>query len=367
MSWGARMRGIFLAGLLAVACSACAPASFDTATPVLRLTPDTDWWRPPPGMAIGDISAVAVGPDGDIWILHRPRSLTEEEQANAARPVVRLDPSGAFVASFGGPGVGYDWPRNEHSIAVDARGHFWVSGSFRGDPAEADDAILEFDGEGRFVKQIGQQGASEGDGDTGNVRAASDIFVDVEAGEVYVSDGYVNHRIVVFDRDTGAFKRMWGGFGSKPPAQPAESAEGSADGEQAPHFSELHGIEKSRDGIVYVADRGHQRIQMFTPEGRYLSQFRVDPGLAEPRTASGIAFSADAAQRYIYVSDWGNSRLLAFDRKSLREVANIGGEGTLPGQMKGPHLIATDGDGVIYVAEVQGRRIQRFVPSAGER
>lgn len=363
MTLAKRIGGLVLgvaAALGVAACSTEAPEA--DAAPTLTLTPDTEWWQPPADKPIGDISAVAVGPDGDIYVLHRPRSLAEEEQASAALPVVRFSPDGAFVAEYGGPGEGYDWPRNEHSLAVDDRGHFWVSGSFRDDPADADDAILEFDADGNFVKQIGAQGASTGDADTDNVRAASDLFVDDEAGELYVSDGYVNHRVIVFDRDTGDFKRMWGGFGSQPPVLPEE---GAPEGEEAPGFNELHGIEMAADGTVYVADRRHQRIQMFTSEGEYLGQFRVDPGMEEPRTASGMALSGDEAQLYLYVSDWGNSRLLAFDRESQEELLNIGGAGSEPGQMQGPHLIASDADGVVYVAEVAGRRIQRFIPDTG--
>lgn len=349
-----------VAAALSLASVACTYPQAEGPTQSLQLTPDLDWWQPPAGLGVGNISAVAVGPDGDIWVLHRPRSLPEEEQASAARPVMRFDASGKFLAAYGGPGEGYDWPNNEHSLAVDDEGHFWVSGSDRAEPQTADDVILEFDADGRFVKQIGMQGASEGDRDTANVRAASDIFVDTKAQEVFVSDGYVNHRIIVFDRLTGRFKRMWGAFGSMPPAEPGEEAEPSA---QTPFFAELHGIEIAHDGKVYVADRGRQRIQIFTREGEYLDQFRVDPGLEEPRTASGIAFSADPAQSIIYVSDWGNSRLLAFDRTSLTELLNLGGEGADPGKMQGPHIIATDSNGIVYVAEVQGRRVQRFIPN----
>lgn len=349
--------------LLAITLAVCAATLIAQNKGALHVDADAGWWHPPQGKFIGGISAVAAGPDGSVWVLHRPNSVAEQDRANAAPPVLKYDQNGRFLAGYGGPGKGYDWPEVEHSLALDAKGHFWVSGSFRNDPKRADDAILEFTGDGKFVKQIGAQGAATGDSDTKNVRAASDIFVHDAAGEVYVSDGYANHRVIVFDQATGDFKRMWGAYGSQPPAlPPAGGTTVTATGNQeAPFFEGLHGIEVSADGLVYVSDRTHQRIQIFTADGKYQKQFSVAEGMASPLTASGIAFSADPGQKYIFVADFGNSRVLTFDRKSLKQVVAIGGgNDDFPVEMRGPHLIATGRDGALYVAEVQGRKVRRF-------
>jgi DNA-binding beta-propeller fold protein YncE len=358
-----RCAGIVLVTLLAISLGAFAPPLVAQDTTTIEVHADLDWWHPPQGKLVGSISAVSVGPDGSVWVLHRPRSLSEQDRANAAPPVLKYDQDGRFLAGYGGPGNGYDWPEVEHSLALDAKGHFWVSGSFRNDSAQADDAVLEFTGDGDFVKQIGAQGASKGDSDTKNVRAASDIFIDDAAGEVYVSDGYANHRVIVFDQATGDFKRMWGAFGSQPPAMPpAGGTTVTATGnEDAPFFEGLHGIEISGEGLVYAADRTHQRIQIFTPDGKYQKQFSVAVGMESPLTASGIAFSADPEQKYVFVSDFGNSRVLVFDRKTLKQLVSIGGgDDDFQVEMRGPHLIAAGPGGALYVAEVQGRKVRRF-------
>lgn len=347
--------------LLVISLVVCASTLAAQDRTALNVQTDADWWHPPQGKSVGVLSAVAVGPDGSVWVLHRPRSVAEQDRANAAPPVLKYDQNGRFIAGYGGPGNGYDWPEVEHSLALDAQGHFWVSGGFRNDPKLADDVILEFTGDGKFVKQIGAQGASTGDSDTKNVRAASDIFIDDAAGEVYVSDGYANHRIIVFDQATGGFKRMWGAYGSQPPAlPPAGGTTVTATGNQdAPFFEGVHGVEVSADGLVYVADRTHQRIQVFTADGKYQKQFAVAEGRKSPLTASGIAFSADPEQKYMVVTDFGNSRVLVFDRKTLKQVVSIGGsDDDFQVEMGGPHLIATGRDGALYVAE--GRKVRRF-------
>ena len=353
-----RRAGMVLATLLAIS---LAPAL--VAQEALNVQSHPDWWHPPQGKVVGPVSAVAVGLDGSIWVLHRPRAVAEQDRANAAPPVLKYDPDGRFLAGYGGAGSGYDWPEVEHSLAIDAKGHFWVSGNFRNDPARADDAILEFTGDGKFVKQIGVKGASTGDSDTKNVRAASDLFIDDAAGEIYVSDGYANHRVIVFDQATGAFKRMWGAFGSHPPAlPPAGGTAATASGnEDLPYFEGLHGIEVSKDGLVYVSDRLHQRVQVFTRDGKYQKQFSVDVGMEAANTASGMAFSSDPEQRYVFVADDGNSRVVVFDRKTLKQLASIGsGDADFPADILGPHLIAIGHDGALYVGQIRGRKVSRF-------
>ncbi|MDF0546301.1 hypothetical protein PX699_28485 [Sphingobium sp. H39-3-25] len=341
-------------------------AAAETSQASLHLVADTGWLKIPDGKLIGDVSAVAVDHRDNVWILTRPRSVAGADRARALPPVLKFDRDGRFVAGWGGAGQGYDWPTTEHSIAVDRRGHVWVSGSFRADAKSADDMVLEFTGKGEFVKQIGVRGASHGDGDTANLHAPGDIFVDDTAREVYVADGYGNRRIIVFDEHSGRFKRMWSGFGAPPPAEaapdprPVGTAFTPDSGDGPAGFNGVHGVEVSRDGLVYVSDRNNQRVQIFTRKGKYIRQFFVDRNMPSPQSASGIAFSPDKRQRTLYIADWGNSRLLVYDRDSLSLLGSIGERGTAPGQFIGPHLIATDSRGHVYVAEVVGRRLQRL-------
>lgn len=337
------------------------------AVPTFRA--DTQWLKLPPGLKLGEITAVAVDSHDQLWVLHRPRSLAKEDQPNAAPPVMLFDRQGKYLRGFGGPSSAWEWPAIEHSIAVDRRGRVWIAGNSRTDPAAGDDMLLEFANDGTLIRQIGRRGASKGDLDTANLHAPADIYVDDAAHETYVADGYVNRRLIVFDSETGAFKRMWSAFGKPPPPEsaPALRAVGAPftpeSGEGPQGFSGVHGVELSRDGLVYVSDRNNQRIQVFTRAGRFVKQGFVDRNMASPQTASGIAFSADAKQRYLYVADWGNSAVLVLDRATLATIGTIGGKGTAPGEFTGPHLIATDSKGVLYVAEVQGRRMQRLVPA----
>jgi DNA-binding beta-propeller fold protein YncE len=329
--------------------------------------PQTDWLKPPPGKVLGDISAVAVDTHDNVWVLHRPRSVAEADRARAAPAVLEYDKDGKFLHGFGGPDASYDWPTVEHSLAVDAKGRVWVTGNFRAAGGPADDMMLVFTGDGKFIRQIGKPGASGGNSDTKNLHAAADIFVDDARHEVYVADGYGNRRVIVFDTETGAFKRMWSAFGSQPPNEPGpaprvDGAPFTPESGPGPYaFNGVHGVEIARDGRVYVSDRVNQRIQVFTRQGRYLDQVFIDRNMPSVQSTSGIAFSPDAAQRYMYVADWGNACLLVLDRRALKQLGSLCGKGAAPGQFNGPHLIATDSKGNLYVAEVQGRRLQRFV------
>lgn len=331
-----------------------------------KITSNTDWLQMPKGKILGDVSAVAVDAQDNLWILHRPKSLAEDIRMQAASPIIMFDPGGRFVRDFGGPAENYEWPAKEHSLAVDSRGHVWVGGSYRADQSKADDMILEFDGKGSFIKQLGRRGASKGNFDVANLHAPADIYLDDASKEVFVADGYGNRRVIVFDSGSGEFKRMWGAFGEAPPGEPApaprlDGAPFIPETGEGPHaFNSLHGVELSRDGLVYVGDRNNQRIQVFTKDGTYVQQFFVNRNMSSPRTVSGIAMSADPEQRYLYVSDWGNNELLIYDRKNLRLLGKFGGAGSAPCRFSGPHLIATDSHGVLYVAEVQGRRVQRL-------
>ena len=342
------------------------------ALPMPQFAYDTQWLKLPEKMFMGEVTAAVVDRNDHLWVLHRPRTVKDHDASEIAPPVLEFDSQGHFLRGFGGPGPGYEWPEVEHSLALTAKGEVWVGGNFKGNLAKpdghGDDMLLEFDNAGRFVRQIGRKGAGTGNGDTMNFKAPADIYVDDRAGEVYVADGYLNQRVVVFSARDGHFLRMWGAFGAPPPAgkpDVTQSTTPSPDPQSekgSPTFSGVHGVEKSRDGLIYVSDRANQRIQVFTPAGKYLRQGFVNRNLSAPLTASGITFSKDREQKYLFVADWGNGMIVVLDRKTLQTIGTIGHAGTAPGEFKGPHLIDTDSHGVIYVAEVQGRRLQRLVP-----
>jgi DNA-binding beta-propeller fold protein YncE len=337
--------------------AAATPIPAANAQSALRLPSfvvDPAWPTVPDNWVLGEVTSIAAR-DDRIWVLHRPRSIPEEQRAQSAPPVLEFDPSGQLLGSWGGPADGYDWPEREHGIWVDADGYVWISGN-GGWPRPApgtsnDDFILKFTADGEFVLQIGKAGASTGNADTVNVHQPADQFVDESAGEIYVADGYGNQRVVVFDADTGAFKRMWGAYGEVPGA--------STSTEPAPEFGLVHAVKVSNDGIVYVADRGNQRIQWFTTDGEYISQLVIE-GEAAPAPA-GFAFSPDPAQTYLFVVESSNARVLIFERESMTLLEQFGTRTDEPGGMDIAHHIAMDSQGNLYTAEiVNNRRAQRF-------
>ena len=196
-----------------------------------------------------------------------------DQKGMAAPPVLVFDEAGNFLQGWGGPGAGYDWPETEHGIYVDPKGFVWIGGN-----GKTDHHLVKFTKDGKFVMQIGRKGQSKGNTDTENVNMAADTFVHSPTNELFVADGYGNRRIIVFDADTGAFKRMWGAFGNEPldkvppPAKvpedqriPAREATGPGPDQ---FITPVHAARVSKDGLVYVSDRGGKRVQVFTLDGQ---------------------------------------------------------------------------------------------------
>ena len=298
-----------------------------------------------------------------------------------APPVLEFDQAGNYIQGWGGPGAGYDWPVSEHGIFVDYKGYVWIGGSGN------DDQILKFTKTGKFVLQIGHGGHKKTNQDTQNFFKPTDVYVYPKTNELFVSDGYGNNRIIVFDADTGAYKRMWGAFGNVPVDDPAPGSGRSprtSDADRIPakdlpagdpgpaQFHTVHSVKVSRDGLVYVADRAGKRVQVFTIDGKYLKQVFVDrwceaPGGANAfcgngETAASVAFSSDPGQRFLYVASRSPARIWVFDRKTLEPLTSFGRPGVAPGEFYVIHHMAADSKGNLYTAEVEdGRRVQKFV------
>ncbi len=361
---------------------------------------DPGWLKLPENWVLGQGSAVAVDRHDHVWILHRPRyvgTLYEQPAGKTASPpVLEFDADGQFIQAWGGPGDGYDWPDQEHGIYVDDEDNVWIGGSARpalAGPgpgnARSDNMLLKFTNTGEFVMQIGRRDQSTGNDDTENLYAPTDVFVYGETNEVFVSDGYINRRVIVFDADTGAFKRMWGAFGNipvdsldqlknartphpnpgtrgpDPPAAPARGAnpEPPETGPGPDQFNTVHAIEVSDDGLVYVADRSNSRIQVFTIDGDYVTQASINRG-GRGNSAAGMALSPDPEQRFLYVADFGGASVVVMDRPTLEVLYQFSDGGGTPGNfvVRGPHHMAVDSKGSLYTAEVHpGNRVQKFV------
>ena len=312
---------------------------------------DASWPKVPPKWKLGDASSFAVDAQDNVWLLHRPRTLKGADVAMAAPPVMVFDQAGNNIKAWGGEGAGYEWPQREHGIHIDYKGFVWIGGNscptngLPGLKPVADDQLLKFTQDGKFVMQIGHSNQSKGNADTANLHRPADAWVNPQSNELFVADGYGNHRVIVFDADTGVYKRMWGAFGNKPMDDDhceIVSPKSFPDPKGPGNFSIVHAIRVANsDGMVYVADRENRRVQMFLPDGTFVKQLvRTDVPFARD-----LALSPDREQQYLYVG--AGKSIMVLDRKNLEVIGNI----QPTGMIGGGHLIATDQKGNIYIAQ----------------
>jgi len=124
----------------------------------------------------------------------------------------------------------------------------------------------------------------------------------------------------------------------------------------------VHSVERTHDGFIYVCDRANDRVQVFRPDGTFVKEAFYAKDTLGSGSAWDIAFSKDAAQRYIYLADGTNEKVRIIERSSLQELTSFGDGGRQPGQFYGVHSIATDSKGNIYTTETyEGKRVQRFI------
>jgi DNA-binding beta-propeller fold protein YncE len=201
--------------------------------------------------------------------------------------------------------------------------------------------VLKFSRAGAFLLEIGKAGQPGDDASrTGLNRPAA---VDVAGNELYVADGFVNHRVVVFDAATGAYKRQWTGAAGSP-------------------FKTVSCVKVANDGTVYVCDRGNDRVEAFDRTGRFLRQSIVSPSTGGTGSVWDLAFSRDPQQRFVYVADGHDQKIFILRRDTLETVGSFGDGGRYPGTFYGVGSIATDSKDNIYTGEnLEGKRVQKFV------
>ncbi len=377
---------------------------------------DPMWPKPLPNhWLMGNTIGVSVDSKDHIWIIHRQGSLeamedygvanppgakrqrgkVESECCQPAPPVLEFDEAGNLLASWGGQdGDGYVWPNSNHGITVDYKGNVWIGGNGRGGPppgaagrgrGEAgrgvappeeegggrrgpgapplyhDSMIMKFTQEGKFLMQIGKAGQSHGSNDTANLGLPAKIFVDPKANEVYVADGYGNKRVIVFDADTGEFKRYWGAYGHKP--DDTNLGPYTPDAPIAQQFrNPVHCADLSNDGLLYVCDRVNDRLQVFKADGTFVKEKVLFKDTLGDGAVWDVAFSKDPQQKYLYLADGANEQVHILDRESLEVLASFGDGGRQPGEFYAVHSIATDSKGNIFTTETyRGQRVQKFV------
>ena len=316
---------------------------------------------------LGQVIGVAVDSRDHIWVLHRPGSLSARERGAADEPptseccvpapaVIEFDSAGQVVQAWGGPGAGYDWPTSEHGIFVDFKDNVWIGGN-----GDDDGLVLKFSRDGTFLLQIGTPGETGDSHDTARLHSPADIGVDPDDNEVYIADGYTNRRVIVFDADTGEYKRHWGAYGRAPDDGPLDPYD--QNGEPSPIFGDtVHCVTISNEGLVYVCDRMNHRLQIFQKDGTFVTEGFIGRNTAGA-SVWDIDFSQDDEQEFIFNADGGNHLLWTVRREELETIDTLGRRGRNAGQFESPHSVAVDSNGNMYVGEtLDGRRMQKFVP-----
>jgi DNA-binding beta-propeller fold protein YncE len=351
---------------------ASAIIAFAAATPAQdppKYQVDSSWPQElPNNWIIGQIGGLAVDRDDHIWVLQRPASDTVDEIGAsltpprslcciAAPPVLEFDTQGNLLRSWGGPGQGFDWPKSEHGICVDDDGNVWITGS-----AATDRQVLKFKPDGHFLLQIGHPSADPPNSSRTDILGRpAGIEVDSQAHEVYIADGYLNKRVIVFDSDTGTFKRLWGAYGHPP----NDADPGAYDPPATPDQqfrSPVHCVHISKDGLVYVCDRLNDRMQVFTKQGKFMNEFTVRPQTLGMGSVWQLAFSTDEHQKYLLVADGENNVIWTIRREDGVAVSQTGHSGRNAGQFHWLHQLVSDSHGNLYTGEVDtGKRLQKFL------
>jgi hypothetical protein len=341
------------------------PGPLAAAGKVPKFEPDPYWPKPlKNNWMLGGNGGIFVDSHDHIWIANRPRSLDKKDryqetnQADcclAAPPILEFDMAGNMIQAWGGPGPGYEWPDTEHGIFVDHKDNVWIAGN-----GGKDTQVLKFTKNGKFLLQIGKHGTTGGSSDTANLNRAAGIAVWPKTNEVFIADGYGNRRVIVYDADTGAYKRHWGAYG-KPPDDKASNAR-TFEGPGPAQFNTPHGIRISNDGLVYVGDRRNNRIQVFQLDGTYVKEgYVARKTIGEEGTTFDITFSPDKQQQFIFVPDGVNKKVQIVDRQTLEVVGYFGGYGGRGfGQFYHIHSISSDSKGNIYLGESFGQRVYRW-------
>jgi len=332
---------------------------------------DPYWPRPLPNMwAMGNTIGVEVDERDHVFVVHRNDASqfggnTEiglqggvSECCTPAPPIMEFDPAGNVVNAWGGPveGAEYTWPASNHGIAIAGNGNIWIGGNGGGDSH-----VLVFTRDGEYVRTVGVPGEDRDSNSEIHFGRVAEIAMDINANEAYFADGYRNRRVAVVDVASGALKRYWGAYGNTPDDSVDVTYTPGQPGPQQ-FRGPVHCAQPSNDGLVYVCDRGANRVQVFRKDGTYVREMVYNPATLNQGSTWDIAFSKDPDQEYIYLADGQNFKISVIDRASMEVLYTFGQGGRQPGTFYAPHSVATDSEGNLYTTETyEGSRVQKFV------
>ena len=296
-----------LAALAAALAAGTVRADAPAALPNYRVV--AGWAKVPADVKLGPVSAVATDAADRVYVAHR-----------GPKPVLVFDPDGTFLRGWGHESI-----KTPHGLRIDPAGNVWLTDI-------GNHLVLKFDPDGKLLLSLGKKGAAGADAD--HFDRPTDVAV-TPAGEFYVTDGYGNARVLRYSRD-GKLVAQWGKKGTGP-------------GE----FNLPHAVCLDAKGRLYVGDRENERVQVFDADGEFLHQWKE----------SGAPFGLFLAGDRLFVADGRADwvKVLNLDGKA---IGRFGEPGTGPGQFRLPHMLCVDSTGAVYVAEVNGKRVQKFVPVA---
>jgi hypothetical protein len=354
-----------------------------TSSLVPRYVVDPFWPKPLPidprtgkPWVTGEVAGTCIDSRDHIFTVNRGYNnglvAPETVVAVPSPPVVEYDRAGNVVNAWGEAAV---LPNGIHGCFVDYQDNVWIAGN-------GDGIVQKYTRKGDLLLQIGTRGmcdwpangnacGNSGADPTANqsktlLNQPADMAVDPTNGEIYIADGYGNHRVVVFD-SKGTYLRQWGSVGDGP----GQFAAGDG--------GHPHCIVLGNDGLLYVCDRGQDRLQVFDKLGNLKKIIPVIPGTGTPGlgtagSAWDLDFSPDRRQELMFETDGGNEVLWTFDRMAALAgaaltatpgqgiLAGFGRPGHAAGEFTFLHTVAADSKGNLYTGEtVGGRRIQKFV------
>lgn len=265
-----------------------------------------DFPQLPAGWTFGAVSGVTTDAQGDVLLFHR-----------GDHPILVFDKQGKFRRSFGDSLF-----TSAHGLRVDSGGNIWVTDN-------GNHTVIKFSHDGKVLLSLGEKNVP-GEDDKHFNKPADIAFA--PNGDFYVADGYGNSRVVKFDK-YGKFLLAWGKKGKGP-------------GE----FNLPHAVQLDSRQNVYVADRENNRIQVFDRDGKYLREFS---GFAP----FGLFITPDDS---LFVADGRANKVLKMTLEG-KVLLSWGALGSEPGQFNLPHGITVGSDGAVYVTEINGKRVQKFV------
>jgi hypothetical protein len=369
---------------------------------VPRWKVDASWPKPlPNNWMAGHFEKVVVDKDDNIWVAHYASSMDRNvdhlpmglaqtpplaECCIPAPEVIQFDREGNVLRAWGGPGYIPQWPEALHAFWVDKNMNVWVGGNHA-----PDRNVLKFSADGKLLLEIGRQDgpvnryrSNRGELATPDNQATdllggpSGIFVDEQANEVYITDGYINRRVVVYDSNTGKFKRGWGSHGI--PLSEIDNNCTAGDciawrqrqakaGRDIPPDKQFKGniesVRISNDGLVYVVDRDARQIQVFTKEGKFLQEMKLARDTGTSFVPYSLTFSRDPEQKYLIVPDGHNGVVWVLNRKDGSPVTRLGSKGRNAGQFGELTSVDLDSRGNLYTTETKYHcRLQKFVPES---